>query len=504
MKILSREQIRDTDAWTIKNEPVVSIDLMERASNAFTESFLSHFNPGRKVYIFCGTGNNGGDGLAVSRMLLLRGFNVKTCIVRYSENCTEDFLINLERLKSIPYADITEATSEDLPVSPVKGDIIVDALWGTGLTRPVGGFAREIISRLNCSGAEIVALDIPSGLFCDSFNPDDAIIKASLTLSFQLPKLSFFFPENARFTGRFEILDIGLSREFIDKVETPYHFTEINDIRRMITKRNVFAHKGQFGHALLVAGSFGKIGAAVLGSKACLRCGAGLHTTYIPGCGYEILQTAVPEAMILCDPCYDQVTAVPQELPYDAIGIGPGLGTSSRTANAFHHFLDHYQNPVVLDADALNILSANPRLQDMIPPGSILTPHIGEFARLTDACTNHEERLQKMREFSVRHKCNIVLKGAYSAISDPSGNISFNSTGNPGMATAGSGDVLTGIITSFLAQGYAPNDAARIGVFIHGLAGDLAADKFSQEAMIAGDIISMLPMSFKKLRRVAI
>ena len=498
-KILSREQIREADAFTIKNEPISSIDLMERASNAFTQMFTKNFSSEKKVFIFCGTGNNGGDGLAVSRLLLGMCYTVKTCIIRYSENFSEDFLINLERLKKTKNADLCEITNAILAVQPAKGDIVIDAIWGSGLTRPVDGFAADIIHSLNNCGAEIVAIDIPSGMFCDTFNPGDAIIKAKMTYTFQFPKLSFFFPENAGYTGKFEVLDIGLSPDFIEKTVSPYHLTGLACIQSKIKTRNTFAHKGQFGHALLLCGSYGKIGAAVLSSKSCLHSGVGLLTSCIPACGYEILQTAVPEAMTITDPDYEILTKFPPSDTFDAIGIGPGIGTGHRTVNALRLFLSHYKKPLVIDADAINILSANPELQQLIPQNSILTPHPGEFSRLVGKSGNHEERLARLSAFSTAHKCIVVLKGAFTAISDPDGHISFNPTGNPGMATAGSGDVLTGIITSFLAQGYVPVDAARIAVFIHGLAGDIAATKFSQPAMTAADIISMLGKAFNHL-----
>lgn len=502
MKILNREQIRQADDYTIKNEPIPSIDLMERAAGVFVNHFCNHFNDRNLINIFCGKGNNGGDGLVAARMLLEKGYKVTTYVIHYTENSSRDFNINESRLKNVKKATIIDLNEKtDFPKISTN-EIIIDALWGTGLTRAIKGFSRNIIEKINNTGATIIGLDIASGTFCDEYNPDEAKIRAKYTYSFQVPKFAFFIPENDPYIGKWDVLDIGLDKDFIAGLESDYYYLEKSDIIPILKSREHFAHKGNFGHALVMAGSFGKIGAAVLGSKSALRTGAGLVSAYVPKCGYEIIQTAVPEAMVITDKNETELTDIPDLSMFNVIGTGPGIGTSEKTAKALEKLLTNFSNPLVIDADGINIIAQNPALLKKLPENSILTPHIGEFDRLTGKSESQFQRLEKLREFSKNNKCITILKGAYSAICSPEGKIFFNSTGNPGMATGGSGDVLTGIITGFLSQYYQPIEAAILGVYIHGLAGDIAANEFSQEAMIAGDIVNCLPDTFKLLREI--
>ena len=283
--------------------------------------------------------------------------------------------------------------------------------------------------------------------------------------------------------------------------EIKIHFfsVEKTDITPLVPVRNPFAHKGNFGHALLIAGSRGKTGAAVLAAKACLRSGAGLLTVHIPACGEIILQTTIPEAMIEIDESHDFITGLNITSKYNAIGIGPGIGCNEKTAAVLHRLFDDANQPMVLDADAINLIAQDKQLQQKLPENSILTPHAGEFDRLAGNSENACERLQKACQWAVEHKSYIVLKGANTAICTPNKECYFNPTGNPGMATAGSGDVLTGIILGLLAQSYSPLNAALVGTFLHGLAGDLAANLKSQESLIASDIIENLGAGFKKI-----
>ncbi len=351
---------------------------------------------------------------------------------------------------------------------------------------------------------KIIAIDIPSGLMGEdnSENNLENIVKADYTLTFQFPKISFLFAENEPYVGEFEVLPIGLHPEGIAKTPSNFHLLEADDIQKLIPKRSRFSHKGTFGHALLIAGSYGKMGAAVLSSKACLRSGVGLLTTHIPRLGYTILQTAVPEAMTSVDQHDSMFTELPDLEPFSAIGAGPGLGTKSNSEKALLSLLENAKVPLVLDADALNILSKNKEWLEKLPENSILTPHPGEFKRLAGEAANSYENIQKQIGFSEKYKVIVVLKGAFTSISTPDGKLYFNSTGNPGMATAGSGDVLTGIILSLLAQGIAPKNAAITGVHLHGLAGDLTAKEKSEISLIAGDIVEFLGKVILEITRI--
>ena len=495
MDILSSLQLHEADAFTSKNEPINSIDLMERAANCFVSSFLQDFPNKETFFIFCGKGNNGGDGLAIARLLAQKGKKVHTYIVHYTDKESSDFQTNYARLKDLrqEYCYIYNLSDfQDITIPNTA--IVIDAFFGSGLNRPISGIVSQYVDFLNKLPNTRIAIDIPSGLFADVPQNADAIIfKADKTYTFNSPKLQFMFAENSQYIGSIQILDISLQNPFSED-EIPYRYIETKDIR--LKKRDTFSHKGTFGHALLVAGSFGKIGAAVLASKACLRTGCGLLTSHVPSCGYEILQTAVPEAMTDTDKDAEKITSIPCQDTFSAIGIGPGISTDEQTKNALREFLSKNTKPLVLDADALNIISENSNLWDLIKPNTIITPHPGEFDRLTHKHTNTFERFETQKQFATEHNCIVVLKGHHTSIATPEGNVFFNSTGNPGMATAGSGDVLTGIILSLLAQHYEPREAAIYGVFLHGLAGDCSKQN---ETLIASDIIENLKNAFGEI-----
>ena len=504
MKILPVEKIREADAYTIKNEPIASIDLMERAAGKIYKWLKKRVNKKSKIIVFAGPGNNGGDGLAVARMLSKDKYNVEVFIVKFTDKTSEDFRTNLERLRektSVKITELTENSEEYFHVS--NRDIVIDAIFGSGLTRPVKGFAGKMIDIINKLPGIKIAIDIPSGLFADktSLIEDNHIVSADYTLSFQFPKLAFLMPENDKFTGDWHILDIGLHHDYINSAQTDNFFLLSEDVKPLLKNRPKFSHKGTYGHALLIAGSYGKMGAAVLAAHAALRSGVGLLHVHIPKAGYQIIQTALPEAMVSLDRYENYFSQIPDLSLYNAIGIGPGLGKEKQSQMALKLLLQEYKNPIVFDADALNILSENPTWLSFVPAGSILTPHPKEFERLAGKWDNDFEKIQMQREFAKRYNIYVVLKGAYTSVCTPDGKCYFNSTGNPGMATAGSGDVLTGIITSLSAQRYTPGQAAVLGVYIHGLAGDIAAKKLGYEAMIAGDIIKYLGKAFKSLRK---
>lgn len=494
MKILSADQIKAWDAYTIREESIASIELMERASRAFVNWFIEHYDATQKVGIVCGTGNNGGDGLAIARLLHDWNYPVKVWIVR-GGNESPDFTTNLKRLEKISIQEITTDTDCELFSDR---NILIDAIFGTGLSRPVEGIYAQVIDCLNRSKSIKLAVDIPSGLRVDQHSEGE-IFKAHQTVSFQNPKLAFLMPENQQFVGEWHLMDIGLSKKFVKEVESLYSFTTFKYAKRIIRPRSRFDHKGKFGHALLIAGSTGKTGAAVLASRASLRSGLGLLTVHVPQSGYSIIQTAVPEAMATIDQSADYFSGREIEDFYDALGIGPGLGQADESVKGLKEILNKFRKSIVIDADALNILSAHPELQKLIPVGSILTPHPGEFERMVGPWKNDFDRLEKLKELADRIQSVVILKGAYSAIASPGNKVFFNSTGNPGMATGGSGDVLTGVLTGLLAQGYRSEEAAILGVYLHGLAGDLAAREKGQISLIASDIIDFLPLAFKKI-----
>lgn len=505
MKILSSDEIRKADAYTIAHEPVRSIDLMERAAKACVGWITATpaLKGVKRVSIFCGLGNNGGDGLAIARLLAAKKFKVEVFIIRHSDKCSEDFLVNEKRLKKIKSVKIHNITSAVFPsaIFHAPSSIVVDALFGSGLNKPVDGLAAEAIRLINSSGCPVVSIDIPSGLYADkhSVSKDAAIVRAQHTLSFQCPKLAFMFPENGPFVGEVSVLDIGLDEGFIAALSSRNYFVSEIEARFLYRKRSKFSHKGTYGHALIAAGSYGKMGACVLASRACLTAGAGLVTVHIPKCGYDILQTSNPEVMVETDSEEKLIADNIKIEKYNAIGMGPGIGTEKETQNALKVLIQNAKIPLVLDADALNILGENKTWTAFLPPNSVLTPHPGEFKRLVGDPANDFDRLQIQKEFSIKHGVYIVLKGAHTSITCPDGEVYFNSTGNPGMATAGSGDVLTGIITGLLSQGYAPKQASVLGVYLHGLAGDIAAQHLSEEGLLARNLIEFLPEAFKKL-----
>ena len=501
MKILTTQQIREADAYTITNEPVSSTELMERAATACAQWIKEHFEGNRNYTIFCGTGNNGGDGLVIARHLLLDNNDVKVYIIATGSGASEDFKINFERLKDINNDVVVEINSEDQFPELIKNAVIIDAILGSGLTRPVEGLIAEVVYFINNSKCEIVAIDSPTGLFTDrsSIQHSKKIIKANCTLTFELPKIAFLFSENYKFAGEWYLIHISLSKEFIEKAETKNYFVTTDDVKKIIKNRDKFSHKGNFGHALIIAGSAGKMGAAVLSVKACLRSGAGLVTTHVPRTGNDIMQISVPEAMTEADSFESSISDAMQFDKYNAVGIGPGIGISSETTQALKLMIQQWIKPAVLDADAINILSENKTWLSFIPGNSVFTPHPKEFERLTEQADDDFNRYELQKQFSIKYNCILVLKGAYTSVACPDGTVYFNSTGNPGMATAGSGDVLTGIITSFLAQGYSPKESAIAGVFVHGLAGDIAAAEKSEASMIATDIIENLGKAFLRI-----
>jgi len=499
MQILATEQIRAWDEYTIQHEPIASVDLMERAATACYEWLLQHNYKGRQFSIFCGKGNNGGDGLAIARLLAQSHHTVTVYILEFGHKGTEDFQINLARLHETAAAIRFVSSEENLHPIPAH-DVVIDALLGSGLNRPLEGLTGSLVKHINQSGNEIIAIDIPSGLFVDRSSKNNTVIHARHTLSFQCYKPAFLMAENEESIGDAHILDIGLHPGFLQTHPASYQFVELPFIRSIIKPRKPFSHKGDYGHAAIIAGSRGMMGAAVLCARACLRSGVGKLTCHIPAVGYTIMQVSAPEAMAELedsDSTQDFIQKVSDLDKYNVVGIGPGLGKHSSHVALLHSVFEQNRQPMVIDADALNVLSEEKTLLKEIPAGSVITPHPKEFERLFGKTANEFDRIQTALQKAKEYQLHIVLKGRYTFIASPDGKGYFNSTGNPGMATGGTGDVLTGIITGLLAQKYQPLHAAIAGVFLHGLAGDLAASYGSQPSLIASDIIDFLAQAYQ-------
>ncbi len=500
MKIFNASQVRDIDRYTIQNEPVESIELMERAATRLTGWYVRHFHTDRKVVVFAGPGNNGGDALAMARLLADSQFRVECYLLEFG-NISVDCEINRKRLMDQGLVNLTGIGEKDPLPELGQGDVVVDGIFGSGLTRKVSGFPGRVIMHINEHAGTVVAIDIPSGLMGEDNSENDggSIIRADYTLTFQFPFLSFFFNINEQYVGKWRVHDINLHPGIINETDTPFQTVEGEYVKRVLPVRNCFSHKGTFGHALMISGCYGMMGAALLAGKACLRSGTGLVTMHVPRFGYGIIQTAFPEALVSLDQSDILFSSHPDLSQFSAVGIGPGIGYKQNTATGLKKLIDQVNIPLVIDADGLNILSENREWYGILPEGTILTPHPGEFDRLAGTSNDSYDRFKKQRKFAEKYSVIVVLKGAYTGVASPDGRYWFNTTGNPGMATGGSGDVLTGMITGFLAQGMAPIDAALAGVYLHGLAGDLALRHSSQEAVIAGDIIDKIGEAFNRL-----
>jgi len=482
LKILNGLKVKDLDSKHIAKSGQSSHELMEVAALGFVHWYISQLKfKNKPVLIVVGSGNNGGDGLAIARILAIHNYEVTvlTCFDNV-EKFSHDALINWNLLpKQIIVSSLLDF---ELP----KEGVLIDSFLGVGLRGVVRKSAFPIINSINEFEDIVVSVDLPSGLPSDNVN-QGICVKADYTVTFAFPKLSLLMPENAEFVGELVLVSIGIQESTFDEFESEFYFLGRDDIPKLHRQFNRFAYKGDFGKVMIVGGSPGKMGALVLSTKSALRTGSGLVTCHIEYTERNIIQTAVPEAMA--------TWGLMANLEfYDSIGIGPGWGLEGRK-HLLAQILEEYQKPVVIDADAINILAKNKEMIDLIPKKSILTPHMGEFNRLVGQTKNHLERLEAAKDFAMKYDLILVLKGANTVISLPNGNQYFNSSGSKYMATGGSGDVLTGMITSYLGQGYTPKNAAICGVYHHGLAGEIAGGK-KRKGLIASDLIEAIPETY--------
>ncbi|RLJ31990.1 NAD(P)H-hydrate epimerase [Chryseobacterium sp. 7] len=499
MKIFTAKQIRSWDQFTISYEPVSSIQLMERASMAVAHWISEHCKNHKKLAVFCGKGNNGGDGLAVARILYLKGFDVDVFVGDPKGKFSEDASVNLKRLRDMSGISVRKFDQSGHYNFDDK-TIIIDALFGTGLSRPLDGEYKMLVEQLNAKKSIKISIDIPSGLSADEiFDQDAVILNADYTLTLQCWKRTFLHPETGKYTGKVEVLDIDLSKAYSENTETAYFVTDDDLIESIFKPRNEFSHKGSFGKAAIIGGSYGKIGAAVLATKSALKTGAGLTFTLAPECGYEILQASCPEAMFIKGG-EEFITNFEIDNEF-TIGIGPGLGTHPNTGKSFLSFLKNYTKPMILDADALNIISKDPNNLKLIPKESIITPHPKEFERLFGSTEDSFKRLELAGEKAKELDIYIILKDHHTQVITPQGKMFYNITGNSGLAKGGSGDILTGILTSLSAQGYSQEETCILGVWLHGKAADFAAERYSKEAMLPTDVINEFGNVFEELNR---
>jgi len=492
MYILSSKQMAQADKATLSKKGISSIELMEHAANLCFQWLQLHLKPNDvKIHVFCGIGNNGGDGLVITRYLIENNYNVTSYIVNFSHNRSENFLTNYERVKDIGDWPIVISTENEFP-DINENDLVIDAIFGNGLSRPPKGFTKKLIQYLNKKHAFTLAIDLPSGLYSNKTVEDDKnVLKANHILTFQYPKQAFFLSENKDFFESWEIIAIGLDEDFVQNLHPNYNYITKNDILPIYKFRKKWDHKGNFGHSLLIGGSFGKIGAITLASKAALKVGSGLVTAYVPKCGYQILQAAIPEVMAEVD-TDDLLAYFNFKTKATVIGIGPGMGTAEKTAKGFENFIKENKIALVIDADAINLLAKDNNLLDFLPKNTVLTPHPKELERLIGKWDNDYEKLTKAQDFTKKYNCILVLKDAITAVVTKNATY-FNSTGNPALATAGSGDVLTGLITGLIAQNYTPLQAAIFGVYLHGLTADIGSLDIGYESFTASSILEYLP-----------
>lgn len=490
MKIFTTQQIKEIDRLTMRYEPISSEELMERAALVLYGWLAARVDPSTRIVVLCGSGNNGGDGLALARLLHLNGFWVEVFHL-VSERCSPEFALNLERLQQLHLH--VNALHDTAPLPPLPPNcLVVDALFGAGLSRPLQGPLAALVEHINASEARVVAIDMPSGMMGEQHRAEHPTVRAHVCLTLGQPKLSLLLPEAEVAAPRWEVLDIGLHPQALAEVSTPFLMPTAADIGAMMRPLSPFAHKGSQGHVLVVGGSTGTMGAALLCAQGASRSGAGLVTAHVPEAALPLLLQRQPEVLSSCGE-----RIAPRR--YTAAAIGPGLSTSDGAVRLLIELLEQPSLPLLLDADALNIIAQRTELWAKVPKGTVITPHPKEFERLFGPTTSGYERLQRARQAAQQHGVVVVLKGAYTQVCLPNGEVHINPTGNAGMACGGSGDVLAGLIAGLLAQGYSPERAAIVGVFAHGLSGDLAAQKLGPLGMNSTDIANFVAEALKLL-----
>ncbi|WP_290699175.1 NAD(P)H-hydrate dehydratase [Lacinutrix sp.] len=502
MKIFSKEQIYAGVLQTQKRQEIASTELMERAgTQIFNWLHMRMQGAQVPIHVFCGIGNNGGDGLVVARHLITHGYNVSTYVINCSDKRSKDFLINYDRIKNVTknWPTLLSCKEDFSAILIDQKDIIVDAVFGIGLNRPIDDWIKGLFNHFRTSKAYTLSIDIPSGLHTDKAVEDpDAVVNAGYTLSFQTPKLVFFLPETAKYSIQWEVLDIGIDPEYLFATPTEADLIGKNEVLPIYKPREKYSHKGTFGHSLIIGGSYGKIGAVTLASKAALRVGAGKITAFIPKCGYIPLQTAFPEAMVITDVNDEKITKIDFNIEPTVTGIGVGIGTDTKTVAAFEAFLKANKTPLVIDADGINILAKKKALLKLMPELTVLTPHPKELERLVGKWTNDFDKLKKTKAFAKKYKVIVVIKGA-NTITVFDDKLYINATGNPGLATAGTGDVLTGMVTGLISQGYHPLQATLFGVYLHGKSADILIEKFGYQSIIASDVIEGISLAYLDL-----
>lgn len=507
MRVLNAAQMREADRRTIEDIGIPSLVLMENAGRQVVAAIEAAYPDlaGFRVAVLCGRGNNGGDGFVAARVLWQRGVDVQVYVVGRIGDVRGDARANLDILGRLGLSAVEIATDEDWELhggGVLRSDLVIDALFGTGLTSPLAGLHETVADDLNAADVPVVAIDLPSGLSADSGTPIGTAIHASLTVTLAAPKVPLVLPPAEDLTGSLVVADIGIPRTVVEQVDGPRLDRLTRDeLRVRMPAREADSHKGTYGHTLIVAGSRGKTGAAHLAAEAALRSGAGLVTVATPASALPVVAALGACYMtVALDETADGAVAAPAarailDGPYDAIAIGPGIGTADEQRAFVRALVAQARVPVVLDADALTVLAGEPAALAGRPDRPVVvTPHPGEMARLTGLSTAEvqADRVGTARAFAVAHGVFVVLKGHRTLVAGPDGAVSINPTGNPGMATGGSGDVLTGMIAAWLGQGLSPRDACDIAVYLHGAAGDLAADDVGEVALTAADLIAEL------------
>lgn len=504
--ILGNAQFRDLEKHLLQEGTVTELELMERAGQACSSRILGWEAAGllgvHPTYlVLAGMGNNGGDGLVIARALHQAGRNVRVLVVEHRPLATpaNDRMLGLALEANVPMARIRSIGEW---VQPFDDEVVVDCILGSGLDRPLDGLVLELVGRINVHPGKVIAIDLPTGIVERIGEGGYGLhVKATHTITFEVPRPWLFFPETGEAAGRWELVPIGMGQGPLQGAGRFADLVSTEDVRSRLRGRPRFAHKGTYGHALLLAGGTGYVGAAVLATRGCARSGAGLITLHAPAAVVAAVNATVPDAMTSTDPGGGHLVQLPRLDNPTAIGMGPGIGLQEATATVLSALFATWKGPLVLDADALHLLAQRSELLARLPPGAVLTPHPKEMDRLLGtAPIDGMDRALRTKSFAIEHQCFVVLKAAHTLIVTPEGGVFFNTTGNSGMAKGGAGDVLTGLLTGLLAQGYPALDACLLATYLHGSAGDRAAADLGPDAMRASDLVEQLPAAWKALR----